>query len=97
MTRLEERSGDGFSLTEAHALCHLLEGRLGEAANASEEFLKTQQILRIFVGAMRMERFDADVAVKMLAAGHDSVVVRDGETAVGTLTAEEIRAALAAA
>jgi osmoprotectant transport system ATP-binding protein len=33
----------------------------------------------------------------MLAAGHDSVVVRDGETAVGTLTAEEIRAALAAA
>jgi hypothetical protein len=71
VARLAERSGEGFSLTEAYALCHLLEGRFGDAANASEEFLKTQQILRIFVGAMRMERFDADLAVKMLAAGHE--------------------------
>ena len=68
--RLEERSGDGFELAEANALCHLLEGRIADAASEAEEFVKTQQILRVFVGALRMERFDNDLAVRMLAAGH---------------------------
>lgn len=68
--RLEERSGEMLSLTEAHAIRHLLSGRFGEAANAAEEFVKTQQILRVFVGAMRLERFDGELAVRMLAAGH---------------------------
>ncbi|WP_229074051.1 hypothetical protein [Actinoplanes sp. DH11] len=68
--RLEERSGDAFELAPAHAACHLLEGRFADAASAAEEFLKTQQILRVFVGALRMERFDNDLAVRMLAAGH---------------------------
>ncbi|MEU4423509.1 hypothetical protein AB0F81_23015 [Actinoplanes sp. NPDC024001] len=67
--RLGERSGEAFELREAYALCHLLEGRYGEAANEAEEFVKTQAILRIFVGALRIERFDGDVAVKMLASG----------------------------
>ncbi|MBG0562934.1 hypothetical protein [Actinoplanes aureus] len=67
--RLGERSGEAFELREVHALCHLLEGRYGEAANEAEEFVKTHSILRIFVGALRLERFDGDVAVKMLAAG----------------------------
>lgn len=68
--RLRERSGDGFELTEASALCHLLEGRPADAASEAEGFVTTQQILRVFVGALRMERFDNDLAVKMLAAGH---------------------------
>ncbi|MFC7530656.1 hypothetical protein [Actinoplanes sp. GCM10030250] len=67
--RLGERSGEAFSLDEPHALCHLLQGRYGEAAEEAEAFVKTQSILRVFVGALRMERFDGDVAVKMLAAG----------------------------
>jgi hypothetical protein len=69
--RLDERSGDGFALTEAHALVHLLNGRFGEAASAAEEFAATRAILRVFVGALRIERFDNDVAVKMLAAGQE--------------------------
>jgi hypothetical protein len=69
--RLAERSGDGFGLDEANALCHLMAGRFAEAAAAAEAFVKTQQILRVFVGALRMERFDNDLAVKMLAAGHE--------------------------
>jgi hypothetical protein len=68
--RLAERSGEGFELREATALCHLLEGRIGEAANEAEGFARSQSILRIFVGALRLERFDGDVAVKMLAHGH---------------------------
>jgi hypothetical protein len=68
--RLGERSSDGFALAQANALCDLLGGRFGEAASAAEEFVKPQAILRVFVGALRMERFDGDVAVKMLAKGH---------------------------
>ncbi|MBB2944140.1 hypothetical protein FB565_003869 [Actinoplanes lutulentus] len=68
--RLEERSGEGFELAEARALCHLLEGRLGDAASEAEGFVRTQSILRLFVSSLRMERFDNDLAVRMLAAGH---------------------------
>ena len=81
--RLEERSGEALSLVEAHAICHLLAGRYGEAAHAAEEFLKTQQILRIFVGAMRMERFDGELAVKMLAAGHEPAAAMHSGIVVG--------------
>ena len=78
--RLEDRSGDEFELREAHALCALLEGRFSEAASASEDFLKTQQVLRVFVGALRLERFDGDVAVKMLTGGHaPGAALRSGQ------------------
>ena len=81
--RLQDRSGDGFELREAHALCALLEGRFGEAASASEEFVKTQQVLRVFVGALRMERFDGDVAVKMLASGHAPAAALQSGSVIG--------------
>jgi hypothetical protein len=81
--RLSERSGEQFELREAYALCHLLEGRIGEAANEAEEFLKTQAILRIFVGALRMERFDGDVAVKMLAHGHSPAAALNSGLVIG--------------
>ncbi|GLY00026.1 MULTISPECIES: hypothetical protein [Actinoplanes] len=81
--RLEERSGDGFGLVEAQALCHLMEGRFGEAAAAAEEFVKTPQILRVFVGALRMERFDGDVAVRMLAAGHSPGAALNSGSVIG--------------
>ncbi|WP_092540565.1 hypothetical protein [Actinoplanes derwentensis] len=83
VARLEERSGDGFSLVEAHAVALLLQGRLGEAAHAAEEFLKTQQILRLFVGALRMERFDVNLTVRMLAAGHQPAAAMQSGLVVG--------------
>ncbi|MEV6300289.1 hypothetical protein AB0M02_12870 [Actinoplanes sp. NPDC051861] len=81
--RLGERSGEAFTLDEAWALCHLLEGRVGEAANEAEAFVKTQSILRVFVGALRMERFDGDVAVKMLAAGQPPAAALHSGQVVG--------------
>lgn len=81
--RLAERSGEGFELREATALCDLLEGRVGEAATAAEEFVKTQSILRVFVGALRLERFDGDVAVKMLAHGHPPAAALHSGQVVG--------------
>ncbi|BAL90713.1 hypothetical protein AMIS_54930 [Actinoplanes missouriensis 431] len=81
--RLEERSGDAFELAAAHAACHLLEGRVADAASEAEDFLTTQQILRVFVGALRMERFDNDLAVRMLAAGHSPGVALASGSVVG--------------
>ncbi|MBO3741543.1 hypothetical protein [Actinoplanes flavus] len=69
--RLEERSGDPSSLVGVRALCFLLEGRFGEAAEMAGEFVPEQKLLRVFVGALRMERFDNDLAVRMLAAGFE--------------------------
>jgi hypothetical protein len=79
----EIATGEGFALDEAYTLCHLLQGRYGEAANEAEAFLKTQQILRVFVGALRMERFDGDVAVKMLAAGQSPAAALTSGRIVG--------------
>ncbi len=81
--RLQERSGDGFSLNAANALVRLLQGRYGEAAAAAEEFVRAQAILRVFVGALRIEQFDNDVAVKMLAAGHEPATALHSATIIG--------------
>ncbi|GAA1634234.1 hypothetical protein [Actinoplanes couchii] len=83
VARLEERSGDGFSLVEAHAVALLLQGRFGDAAHAAEAFLKTQEILRLFVAALRMERFDVNLAVRMLAAGHQPAAAMQSGLVVG--------------
>ncbi|WP_433831088.1 hypothetical protein ACQP2E_12585 [Actinoplanes sp. CA-015351] len=37
----------------------------------AEQFAATRTILRLFVGALRIERFDTDTAVMMLTAGHE--------------------------
>jgi hypothetical protein len=83
VARLEERSGEGFELREAHALIHLLEGKTGDAAHEAEEFVKTQAILRCFVGALRLERFDSTLAVKLLAAGQEPATALHSGQVIG--------------
>ncbi|AEV86245.1 hypothetical protein ACWT_5228 [Actinoplanes sp. SE50] len=83
VARLQERSGDGFELREAQALIHLLEGKTGDAASEAEEFLKSQVILRAFVAALRLERFDSTLAVKLLAAGHDPAAALHSGQVIG--------------
>jgi hypothetical protein len=81
--RLEERSGEGFELREARALIHLLEGKTGDAAHEAQGFVRTPVILRCFVAALRLERFDTDLAVKLLSAGQDPKVALHSGQAVG--------------
>lgn len=83
VARLEERSGDGFQLREARALIHLLEGKAGDAAHEAEEFVKTAAILRCFVSALRLERFDSNLAVKLLAAGQDPAMALQSGQVIG--------------
>jgi hypothetical protein len=81
--RLEERSGEAFELREARALIRLLQGRFGEAAYEAQEFLKVQVILRAFVGALRLERFDTEVTVKLLAAGQEPALALHSGQVIG--------------
>ncbi|MEV6348883.1 hypothetical protein [Actinoplanes sp. NPDC051851] len=83
VARLVERSGGDFSAGEAQALLDLMNGRIGEAAYGAEAYVKTQTILRVFVGALRMERFDTTIAVKMLAAGQDPAAALASGSIVG--------------
>ncbi|GIF04142.1 hypothetical protein [Actinoplanes siamensis] len=83
VVRLEERSGEGFRLQEARALIHVLEGKTGQAGHDCEEFLRTQVILRCFVAALRFERFDSELAVKLLSAGQDPAVALHSGQVVG--------------
>jgi hypothetical protein len=70
--RLAERhTGVDAGTTEAYALCHALQGRWAEAAAEAEVFVGTQPLLRVFVGALHLERFDTDLTVKLLRSGQD--------------------------
>jgi len=68
--RLTERSTSEDSRTlEALALCSALQGRWADAASEAEPFVGTAPLLKAFVGALRLERFDMALTVKLLRAG----------------------------
>ncbi len=70
--RLEERhTSDESGTIEAYALCHALQGRWAEAAAEAEPFVGTQPLLKVFVKALHLERFDTALAVRLLRAGQD--------------------------
>jgi hypothetical protein len=72
--RLTDRStADDAGTAEAIALCHALEGRWAEAAADAEHFVGTQPLLRVFVAALRLERFDTALTLRLLRAGHRPV------------------------
>lgn len=69
--RLTDRAtAEDAGTTEAYAVCHALEGRWADAAAEAEPVVGTQPLLRIFVSALRLERFDTTLAVRLLRAGH---------------------------
>ena len=68
--RLNERStSEETGTAEAYALCAALEGRWAEAASEAEPFVGTTPLLKAFVSALRLERFDMALTVKLLRAG----------------------------
>lgn len=46
-----------------------LRGRYAEGASAAEPFLGTVPLLRVFVAALRLERFDVGLTVRLIRAG----------------------------
>jgi len=69
LERINERSEGGVSTVQAAALGLALRGKYAEAAVEAEPFVGTTPLLRLFVTALRMERFDIPLALRLLEGG----------------------------
>ena len=80
LERLDDRAtADTLATTEAHALSLTLQGRYAEAAAEAERFLGTAPVLKVFVAALRLERFDTSLAMRLISAGQrPAAAVRSG-------------------
>ena len=80
LRRLDDRTtADESATTEAHALSLTLQGRYAEAAAEAERFLGTAPVLKVFVTALRLERFDTSLAMRLIDAGQrPAAAVRSG-------------------
>ncbi|MCU7726975.1 hypothetical protein ODJ79_24880 [Actinoplanes sp. KI2] len=71
LERLAERStSDDSGIVETNVACQALAGDAAEAAAEAEPMVGTSPLLKVFVSAMRLERFDTSLAVRLLRAGH---------------------------
>ncbi|GAB1641252.1 hypothetical protein [Krasilnikovia sp. MM14-A1259] len=67
------------SLTEALALRDVLQGRCAAAAAASEPYVGTVKLEKVFVTALRLEHFDIPLTHRLLAGGQEPAqAVRSG-------------------
>jgi len=68
--RLEERTtADDAGTAEAVTLCHVLQGRYAEAASEIEPLIGTLPLLKVFVHALRQERLDPEMTLRLIKAG----------------------------
>lgn len=80
LQRIEERSGGRISTVEAGALALALNGDYAAAAAAAEPFLRPGMLEQLFVTALRLERFDIAMAVRLLDGGQEPAeAVRSGQ------------------
>jgi hypothetical protein len=79
LQRIDDRSAGGMSTAEAAALSLALHGRYADAAAAAEPFVGTKALHRLFVTALRLERFDIPLALRLLDGGQSPAsAVRSG-------------------
>lgn len=82
--RINERAlGDDAGTLGAYALCHVLHGRWAWAAAEVEPTVGTTPLLRAFVSALRLERFAAEIAVRLVNAGHSPATAVRSSVALG--------------
>jgi hypothetical protein len=83
LERIDERSAGTTSTLEASALCLALAGRPAEAAARAEPFVGTSPLLRLFVTALRLERFDIPLALRLFEGGQEPQAAIDTAILVG--------------
>jgi hypothetical protein len=84
VARLDDRSTlDDAGTTEAYSVCHLLEGRWAEAASEVEPIIGTVPLVRAFVVALRLERFDAGLTLRLINAGQGPALAVESGLAIG--------------
>jgi hypothetical protein len=69
LQRMDERSSGVTSTLEATAVRLALQGRYADAAALAEPVVGTAAMRRLFVTALRLERFDIALALRLLAGG----------------------------
>jgi len=81
LTRIEDRStGSAISTDEAMVMQLALNGDYPAAAAAAERFVGAGQLQRLFVTALRLERFDIPMALRLLDGGQNPAqAVRSGQ------------------
>jgi hypothetical protein len=68
--RLADRSTDDEAgVHETGLVCRVLQGHWAAVAAEAEPLVGTQPLLKVFVGALRLERFDISLTVRLLRAG----------------------------
>jgi hypothetical protein len=84
VARINERAtGDDAGTDAAYAICLLLEGHWAQAASDAEPVTGTMRLMSAVVMAMRLEPFGADVAVRLLKAGHAPAAAVTSARAIG--------------
>lgn len=81
--RMAERASDANSTVEVAALAQALHGRYAEAAAEAEALVGTTELQRLFLTALRLERFDIKLALRLLEAGRAPADAVDSGTLVG--------------
>ncbi|MFI7601534.1 hypothetical protein [Actinoplanes sp. NPDC049681] len=70
VARIEESStGSAIATEEAAAVLSALRGQYGEAAAAMESVVGVAKLQRLFVTALRLERFDVPLTLRLLEGG----------------------------
>ncbi|WP_433381523.1 hypothetical protein ACQPZX_17255 [Actinoplanes sp. CA-142083] len=67
--RINERSGSEGTQA-AYALCRLLRGNWARAAAEAEPLVGSRPLVRAFIAALHLEPFGAELAARLLNAGH---------------------------
>jgi hypothetical protein len=83
VARMDERSTGAVSTVEVAALAHALQGRYAEAAAAAEPIVGAAALQRLFITALRLERFDIPLALRMLEAGRSPARAVESGTLIG--------------
>ncbi|BCJ56269.1 hypothetical protein Asp14428_77440 [Actinoplanes sp. NBRC 14428] len=80
LARIEDRStGSAISTEEAAVVLSALRGDYGEAAAAAEPLIGAAKLQRLFVTALRRERFDIPLTLRLLQGGQTPAeAVRSG-------------------
>ncbi|MBU2668463.1 hypothetical protein KOI35_33615 [Actinoplanes bogorensis] len=81
--RLDRSETAEGGIDEAYALCDALQGRYADAAAAAEQFIGTAPLLEAFVAALRLERFDMALAMRLMRAGQNPGAAVQSGLAVG--------------
>jgi len=71
LQRIEERSSGNISIAEAGAVSLALNGDYPGAAALAEPWVGTDTLAQLFVTALRLERFDIPMALRLIKGGRE--------------------------